>query len=72
MAGGGVKAGFSYGGTDPIGYDAVENPVEIRDLHATMLKLMGFDHHKLTYPFQGLNQKLTGVKPVRVVEEIIA
>jgi hypothetical protein len=37
-----------------------------------MLKLMGFDHHKLTYPFQGLNQKLTGVKPVRVVDEIIA
>jgi hypothetical protein len=72
MAGGGVKSGFSYGGTDPIGYDAVENPVEIRDLHATMLKLMGFDHHKLTYPFQGLNQKLTGVKPVRVVDEIIA
>lgn len=72
MAGGGVKPGFTYGATDPIGYDAAENPVEIRDLHATMLRLLGFDHQKLTYPFQGLNQKLTGVKPVRVVNEIIA
>ena len=72
LAGGGVKPGFTYGATDPIGYDATEKPVEIRDLHATMLRLLGFDHQKLTYPFQGLNQKLTGVKPVRVVDEIIA
>src|SRR5207302_8785284 len=47
-------------------------PVEIRDLHATMLYLLGFDHHKLHYSFQGLEQKLTSVKPARVVAEILA
>jgi len=70
MAGGGVKQGFSYGATDPIGYEATENPVEVRDLHATLLHAMGFDHNRLSYPLQGLNQKLTGVKPARVISDL--
>ena len=72
LAGGGLKSGISYGETDDMGYEIVKDPVEIRDLHATMLYLLGFDHHKLNYRFQGLEQKLTGVKPARVVGEILA
>jgi Protein of unknown function (DUF1501) len=72
LAGGGVKAGISHGETDEMGYEIVKNPVEIRDLHATMLYLLGFDHHKLNFRFQGLEQKLTSVKPARVVAEILA
>jgi len=71
MAGGGVKAGMSHGQTDDMGYEIVKDPVELRDLHATILYLLGFDHHKLNYPYQGLDQKLTGVKPARVVAEIL-
>jgi hypothetical protein len=72
MAGGGVKAGLSYGQTDAVGYNVAENPVEVRDLQATVLRLLGFDHHKLSVPFQGLDQKITGVKPTRVIRELIA
>jgi hypothetical protein len=72
MVGGGVKAGSSYGETDEMGYEVVRNPVELRDLHATMLYLLGFDHHKLNFPFQGLDQKLTGVNPARVVADLLA
>lgn len=72
LAGGGVKPGISYGETDDMGYEIVKDPVEIRDLHATLLYLLGFDHHKLNYRFQGLEQKLTSVKPARVVGEILA
>ena len=72
LAGGGVKPGISHGMTDDMGYEIVKDPVEIRDLHATMLYLLGFDHHKLNYRFQGLEQKLTSVKPARVVAEILA
>jgi hypothetical protein len=72
MAGGGVKPGFSYGETDPVGYDIAKDPVEVRDLQATMVRLLGFDHHKLSVPFQGLDQKITGVKPTRIVREVIA
>ena len=71
MAGAGIKPG-SYGATDPVGYDIIENPVEIRDLHATILHQLGFDHRKLNYTYQGLDQKLTGVKPARVIDEILA
>jgi hypothetical protein len=70
MAGGGMKPGLSYGATDPIGYEATENPVAVRDLHATILHAMGFDHSRLSFPLQGLNQKLTGVKPARVVHDL--
>ena len=72
LAGGGVRPGISYGETDDMGYEIVKDPVEIRDLHATMLDLLGFDHHRLNYRFQGLEQKLTSVKAARVVAEILA
>ncbi len=72
MAGGGIKSGFSYGETDDLGYQSAINPVHIRDLHATFLHLMGFDHHKLSVPFQGLEQKLTGVLPAKVIKDILA
>jgi hypothetical protein len=72
MAGGGVKPGTTYGETDAMGYEVVKDPVEIRDLHATMLYVLGFDHSKLTYSYQGLDQKLTSVKPARVVAEVLA
>ena len=71
MAGGGVKPGMTYGATDPIGYAAVENPVEVRDLHATILHTLGFDHERLTFPQMGLEQKLTGVKKSRVVHDLL-
>ncbi len=72
MAGGGVKPGLTYGETDPVGYSAAKDPVHIRDFHATMLHLLGFDHKKLSFPFQGLDQKLTGVKPAKVVTGVLA
>jgi hypothetical protein len=72
MAGGGVRGGFSYGETDPIGYAPVGEPVQVRDVHATILHLLGMDHQKLIFPYQGLNQKLTGVKSARVINEILA
>ncbi len=71
MAGGGVKGGISYGATDDLGYYAVENVVHIRDLHATMLHLLGFDHARFTVPFQGLDMRLTGVEKARVVRDIL-
>jgi len=72
MAGGGVRGGLSHGATDELGYNAVEQPVHIRDLHATLLHLMGIDHHKFSFKFQGLDMRLTGVEPARVVKEILA
>jgi hypothetical protein len=72
MAGAGVKPGTSYGETDPLGHEAVSNRHHIRDLHATILHLMGLDHHKLTYFYGGLNQKLTGVQPAKVIEGLLA
>jgi uncharacterized protein (DUF1501 family) len=72
MAGGGIKPGITYGTTDALGYAAAENPVPLRDFHATVLHLLGIDHRQLTFPFQGLKQKLTGVIPAKVVREIVA
>lgn len=72
LAGGGVKPGMSYGETDDMGYEITKDPVDIRDLHATILYLLGFDHHRLNFPFQGLDQKLTGVLPARIVGELLA
>lgn len=70
MAGGGIKPGFSYGETDELGYNAVNDIVHVRDLHATILHLLGIDHSRFSVKFQGLDSKLTGVKPARVVKEI--
>lgn len=72
MAGAGVKAGTTYGSTDAMGYLPAENPVHLRDFHATMLHLLGIDYQRLTIPFQGLNQKLTGVLPAKVVRDVLA
>ena len=72
MAGGGVKAGFSYGETDPIGYASASNPVHLRDFHATLLHLLGYDHNRLAVNFQGLKTKLTGVQPAKVISDLMA
>jgi len=61
VAGGGFKAGITYGATDELGYAAVENPVSVHDFHATMLHLLGIDHKRLTVKFQGLDVRLTGI-----------
>ncbi|MCP4888853.1 MAG: DUF1501 domain-containing protein [Rubripirellula sp.] len=71
LAGGGVQGGMTYGETDEFSYNVAENPVAIRDLHATMLHQLGIDHTRLSFPFQGLDQKLTGVEPARVIDEIL-
>ncbi len=71
MAGGGIKTGITLGATDELGYNAVVDPVHVHDLHATILHLMGLDHTKLTYKFQGRQFRLTDVHG-RVVEELIA
>jgi uncharacterized protein (DUF1501 family) len=71
LAGGGIQGGTSYGATDDLGYSAVENAVEVHDLHATMLHLFGVDHKKLTYRFQGRDFRLTDVKG-SVVKDILA
>jgi uncharacterized protein (DUF1501 family) len=72
MAGGGIKPGFVYGKTDEMSYNIAENAVHIRDLHATILHQLGVQHEKLLFKYQGLDQKLTGVEPARVVSEILA
>ncbi|MDB4512293.1 DUF1501 domain-containing protein, partial [Arenicella sp.] len=72
MAGGGIKGGMNYGATDEMGYYATENKVEIRDFHATLLHLLGINHEKMTFRFQGLDQRLTGVEDARILHDIIA
>jgi hypothetical protein len=71
MAGGGAKAGQIYGETDDFSYNIVKDPLHISDFHATIMHLMGYNHERLTYKFQGLDQKLTGVLPAKVVKELI-
>jgi hypothetical protein len=72
LAGGGIKGGVTYGATDELGYKAVDNVMHVRDLHATILALCGIDHARLSYKFQGLDVRLTGVEPARVVKELLA
>jgi hypothetical protein len=71
LAGGGVKAGVTIGGTDELGFNAVEDRVHVHDLHATILQLLGFDHEKLTYRFQGRDFRLTDVQGL-VVDKLLA
>ena len=71
LAGGGVKGGQVYGETDDMSYNITANPVHIRDLHATLLHQLGIDHERLSFPFQGLEQRLTGVEPAKVVQDIL-
>ena len=72
MAGGGIRGGQVYGETDEMSYNIVENPVHIRDLHATILHALGIDHERLTHRFQGLDNRLTGVLPAKVVKGLFA
>ncbi len=72
MAGGGIKGGTSYGKTDDFGHKAVENPVSIHDFHATILHLLGLYHQKLFFTRNGLDERLTGIEPPRVVKEILS
>ena len=71
-AGGGFKPGVVWGETDDFSYNIVRDPVHIRDLHATMLHLFGIDHMRLTYKVGGLDSRLTGVLPARVIDEVLA
>lgn len=71
LAGGGIKPGLSYGDTDDFSYNIVNNPVHVHDLHATMLHLLGIDHKKLTYKFQGRDFRLTDVHG-KLVKPILA
>ena len=72
LAGGGVKAGYEHGETDDYSYNIVRDGVHIRDLNATILHQLGIDHERFTYKFQGLDQRLTGVEPARVVTDVLA
>ena len=71
LAGGGIKGGTTYGSTDELGYNAVENRVSVHDLHATMLHLCGIEHTRLSVKFQGLDARLTGVEDSRIIKEIL-
>jgi hypothetical protein len=72
MAGGGIKGGQVLGQTDDFSYNIVEKPVHINDLNATILHCLGIDHERFTFKFQGLDQRLTGVEPQRVLTELLA
>lgn len=72
MAGGGIKPGVVYGETCEFGYNVVSDGVHVRDFHATLLHLMGIDHSRMSVKFQGLDARLTGVEPARVVQEIVS
>ena len=72
MAGGGIKGGMSYGSTDELGSTAVENPLHVKRLHATILNQLGLDPNHLSYFFGGLDQRLVGVEDVEPIHEIIA
>jgi arylsulfatase A-like enzyme len=71
LAGGGVRGGMVHGATDEFGFRAVENPVSVHDLHATMLHLLGFDHERLTYRHAGRDFRLTDVAG-EVVRPVVA
>jgi arylsulfatase A-like enzyme len=70
LAGGGIKGGQAYGATDDFGFRAVEKPVSVHDLHATMLHLLGFDHERLTYRYAGRDFRLTDVSGT-VLRELV-
>jgi hypothetical protein len=72
MAGGGIKGGQSIGSTDELGSAAVERPLHVKNLHATILTQMGLDPNKLSYFYSGLDQKLVGVEHVEPIQELIA
>ena len=67
-----MKRGVTHGATDEFGYHAVEDVVHVRDLHATILHVLGIDHRRLAFPVQGLDMRLTGVEEARLVTRILA
>jgi uncharacterized protein (DUF1501 family) len=71
LAGGGTRPGITLGASDEFGFNVTEDRVHVRDLHATILHLLGFDHRRLSFSFQGLDQRLTGVEPATVVEQLL-
>jgi len=71
MAGGGFKGGTIYGETDDFSYNIVRDPVHIRDFHATVMHQLGYDHERISFKYQGLDQRLTGVLPSKVINELI-
>jgi hypothetical protein len=71
LAGAGVRGGFVHGETDEFSYNITRDPVHVHDLHATILERFGIDHWQFTHPWKGLDQRLTGVEPARVVQEIL-
>ena len=72
MAGAGVKKGLTLGETDDYCYNIVKDPVHVNQLNATILHLLGINHDRLSYPFQGLEARLTGVEPVQVIRQVLA
>jgi len=72
VAGGGFRGGVIYGATDDFSYNIVENPVNVHDFHATILQLLGINHERFTVKYQGLDFRLSGVEPVRIVKELLA
>jgi len=72
LAGAGIKKGFAYGSTDDFCYNITENPVSVYDLNATILNQLGINHDSLTFKFQGLNAKLTGVEPAKIIKDILS
>lgn len=72
LAGGGIKGGVTFGETDDFSYNIVRDPCHVNDLNATILHCLGIDHERFTYRFQGLDQRLTGVEPQRVIKEVLA
>jgi hypothetical protein len=71
MAGGGIKKGIVHGETDDFSYNIVRDPVHVRDLNATILKVMGIDHRRLSYSFRGLDQRLTGPDEANPVDAVL-
>ena len=72
MAGGGSRPGQAYGETDDFSYNIVKDPVNVHDFHATVLTMLGIDQERFTYKYQGLDQKLTGVEPSKVIKDLLA
>jgi hypothetical protein len=71
LCGGGIKPGLVYGATDELGYSAVENPIDVHDLHATMLRTLGIEHTRLSVKFQGLDVRLTGIAG-KIIPDLLA
>ncbi|MGN6546776.1 MAG: DUF1501 domain-containing protein [Aureliella sp.] len=72
MAGGGIRGGVSVGETDDFSYNIIDRPVSVNDFNATILHCLGIEHERFTFPFQGLDQRLTGVEPAAPVREVLA